>query len=202
MEILLAIVVVSIIGFGGWFIFTTRTEKDTPVAETASSDLCENAVTGQESWKKAVSSGRSFSMCVAGGWTLVSDTESELFRVLPPFTISNTQDSKIEEKTIGGGDGTYDLFEVFKAESSYQGWTDENNSTVTEFTSNDGTKGSKYYTKWDVVGDGIGPVQGEEDYEYLFEKNGKYIHAIYTIMPDTTSEIESIEKVLKPLVSN
>ncbi len=205
-EAIIIIILICMVSFAGWFVLNNQSGEETSTTETtdkvANSESCDTKFEDQKSWKKVVSSEQSFSMCVAGGWTLASDTGSELFQVLAPFTISNTQDSIIEEKTTGGGDGSFDQFTIFKAENHYQGWTDENNYTVSGFTLNDGTEGSRYYTKWGVVGDGIGPVQEEEDYEYLFDKNGKYIHAIYTIMPGTSNELNSVEKVLKTLVIN
>lgn len=204
-EGLLILVIIGIVGGIGWYVFSLK-DSDTAVTQTQTNtqiqpSTCNPANEEQQSWVVASSHENSFSICVPGGWTLVSDTQSESFRVTPPFAVVSGKKAVIQTQEIGGKDGASDMLLVFKAEESYQGWTSEN-AEKSDFTLNDGTIGIRYYTKHTNVGEGIGPVEGEEDYEYLFEKNGKFIHAVYTIHPGTEKQLETIESVLKTLRIN
>jgi hypothetical protein len=210
-EGLLILVIVGLVGLVGWYVWSTR-KSDSPVKDTAQpeqtasqsnkTDSCGTSIKERRTWKVASSSQGSFKLCVPGGWTLTSGVDSEEFEVFPPFTIKIEAEAVIKSESIPGRDGTGDIFQIFKADKNYQGWTADDAEKST-FTLDDGTKGIRYYTKYvDIVGEGIGPVEGEEDYEYLFEKNGKFIHAVYTIHPGTANHLETIEKVLKTLVIN
>ncbi len=200
---LLVLGVVVTVGLVGWFVWTKQNGE--VVLDTSEDDtlLCDTQIESQKSWKLVMSSEQSFSMCVPGGWTLLSDTDANRFGVVPPFKIEADKDAVVENLVMGGKDGvTWDQFQVFEAINNYQGWTDEAKAQKDSFVLNDGTEGTRYYTKHVNVGEGIGPVEGEEDYEYLFEKNGKFIHAVYTIHPGTEKQLETIESVLKTLVIN
>lgn len=208
-EALLIVVVVGLIGGLGWYTWTKQNNKtkEMSVVETQPTqvDTIENEgpcgdtpVEAQKSWEVATSSKQSFSMCVPGGWTVVSGIEAEEFEIEPPFDVVAGKTAVIENKRIGGTDGTRDQLKVFKTDRNYQGWTSPN-SQKTTFALNDGTKGTRFYEKHVNVGEGIGPAEGEESYEYLFEKNGKHIHVVYTVKPGTQKHIETIESVLKTL---
>lgn len=212
-EILIVIVLVSLIGSVGWYVWQSKNKKpastdDSQTTQTQPStqtqaSSCNAASEEQNSWAVVSSHENNFTMCVPGGWTLVSDTQSDTFRVAPPFVVVSGEKATIQNEEIGGKDGTSDMFQVLTAKESYQGWT-SNDAEKSDFTLNDGTKGIRYYTKYTNigVGGGIGPVEGDEDYEYLFEKNGKFIHAGYTIHPGTQKHLNTVEEVLKTLKIN
>lgn len=200
---------IGLIVCAGVYVFNRQSTKEPEDIVTsqvqsstqAQSDNCSAAKEDQKSWTLAVSHKKSFSMCVPGGWTLLSDIQSERFVVLPPFTAVEGAQAIIKNQTFEGKDGTNDQLLVFVADRTYQGWTSDD-AEKSDFTLYDGTKGVRYYTKHTATTQGLGPIEGEEDYEYLFDKGGKFIHAVYTIRPGTEKHLEIIESVLRTLKIN
>lgn len=200
-EGVLIFVIVALVGGVGYYVYVQKnSDENTKPTNNTSIKTEEKECSGNN--KIVSSKDNEFSICVPGGWTLVNDTEINSMRVSPPFDIDENKQPVIKNDVSGGSDGTRDQFVIFTADTSYQGWTDKTAEKST-FKLNDGTKGTVYFmlhTK--DSGEGPGPVKGEYDYEYLFEKNGKYVHAVYTVMPGTETKVDIVESVLKTLQIN
>ncbi|HMS23996.1 MAG TPA: hypothetical protein PKB09_04285 [Candidatus Saccharibacteria bacterium] len=198
-EAVIVVVVVALIGAAGWYVVSMKNkETDTTTEKSAAVETPSDGCTAPA--KEIHSREDTFSLCIPGGWELFSTTDPESFIVDTPFAVDGTKEAVVKEENIGGSDGSRDQFIVFVAEENYQGWTDDSAKKST-FVLNDGTEGTAYSMKHTNVSadDGLGPVEDEQDYEYLFEKNGKFIHAVYTVLPGTTNEVETVESVLKTL---
>jgi hypothetical protein len=200
---LLAVLIVMVLVVTvGWMLAKHRSESDAPIDESAQVTVpkCDPANKAPDTWQIAYASKQSFSMCVPGGWTMYTGKTSEELYASPPYDIDDSKAPIIKHRDMPGRDGSFDIFWVFSAKQSYLGWAEENNNQESPFTLNDGTTGTRHYTKHGKAeGEGIAPTEGAQDYEYLFEKNGHYYHAIYTVMPGTPNQLTEVESVLKTL---
>jgi hypothetical protein len=123
-------------------------------------------------WKRVESSFGGFSIQITYGDKIIADSgEGMNFRPGIPVTVVNDMAPR--------GDGK-ETFSVFIGDSSYAP-PDFAKSEKTDFGPVDGITGNRFRVDFVNVPDDwkMGYFEGERDYLYVFEKNGKFYYVIY-----------------------
>lgn len=206
-EFLLVVLVVSFIGFAGWYVFDSRSKnKSVPNSSptTTESKIQQSDDTNPETTRKDETSewflykspNDEYQMKLVDGWEMTRHVDSSAIVSFKPLTYKPGIKATV---TVieGGRGGPFPLYVNLSKESpSVRG------KLQGEVKTDSGLVGQKYQfteTSDEAVHD---IQQGEKEYSYHFNKNGKYITIVHAIYGDSKDNTEYVEKAIKTLVIN
>jgi len=230
-EGLLIILILSVVGFGGYLVWD-RNQKNTDetgqdnsrqiFAETTEEDQINeddaNDNTGpSKNWERYSSGKNTFSIKIADGLEGARDTTSDFF-IFSSFT-SNSSPAIVQDVDGYGGDGFFALLIFTDDNANMWNSTERLNLKSEDFITNSGLKGTKtsYDDPYLPPCDGLGCYLGDKQVVYDFtntdtNKTTRIWYArrvvneesklIYNITEDDPDYTEIVDEIVKTLIVN
>ncbi len=192
------IVLVVILAAGGVFWWVKDHYKKTtnlpittisPKAVNPGQNIDETA-----NWKRVTSSKSAFSINIPDGWHVVNSTDLDLIvaSLADGVKYAPGTPATATSKPVDDPDAVH-RFEIFVDTNARQFDTDSAASR-TSFTAS-GLTGTRYSEKVQIKY----TTDTMQEYEYLFEHNGKACHAYYRVLSGESDSVAIVEKALKTL---
>ncbi len=206
-EGMLILVIVGILGFTGWYVWSTHNKA---ADSLINADAANSSVVGQSKkttkeyttknetadWLTFTSTSKLYSIKLPDGWKFNHQNNDVLLTQDNGMEYKPGQKATVQE-VMGGRDGFIGL--LITEDSSDQ--SSELFSTyqkVGNYTAGN-LKGTEYYYEEKTDPQGIGLPKGGKEYVFYFIKNGKGIYISYSFSPGDTNHLDMIEKMLTTL---
>lgn len=198
-ETLLVILIITIIGFGGYYVWQNQTEKSTDTKSTAQAPKRSEMPESDQSvddissdWTLFQVPNGSASIRLADGLQFVaSEDKTSLIDYNEVNYIAGVP-AKIEV-IPHGSDNPIGLFMCFTCDV----YIDERSDKQESLTTKTGVVVEKYFFEQTIEPDSLDYPKGAKAYEYVAKKNGKTVTIRYSFMG--TGVLEIVEKMIKTL---
>ncbi len=201
MELILVLVLIALIGAGGWYVYKNRQNDNTPPAASESSEQAEQESSPEEedesdNWLEFTSAQDTYRLRIPDGWHLIHQTDADLLYAEEAADLEYAVGSEvlIEERT-GGRDGTLPFVVAYEEAGmrTFEGYESQGAASAA------GLEGTRYRREVTEDPEIMGPPKGSIEYGYYFEQDGNALYVGYTILPDAVDRTSLVEQVIATL---
>jgi hypothetical protein len=204
-EGLLIILVLTVVGFGGYYVWNSNQGKqeEKPASESQTttnennSDSQTPAAKETDSWYQHVSKSSEYKIRLADGLVFVKAEDSNPYLSLSTDSLETKEGTKaVVMERQGGRDGSTGMsVNYYETGTETKGF----GSKQASFATDSGLIVDKYYYVQETEPDGLGLPKGGKQYTYFItpKDGGAVLTVQYTLDPNDNVNVELVEKMVK-----